>query len=678
MCTGLGQVPQVWSSFVLTQPYPHGNPDAKEFVVVSFKDCLDAAKVLAGIAAATTATGPIDGATVALTASGAAHDLSERLAHKPDLQKRIQNAIATDVNARNLTDNQRTILIQMVERSTVSPAQVMECARNPQRIAEAMQATLTERDYTTPDAVEVFRTAMTAVLTLLLRDKVVLDELRPEFEDFVADRLAHISAQLDRLAEQLDATAQKLGLAHGLVIGVARSYATGDAKTFDQALRSIERALREAAEMKSRGDLPQNLDDQLQAVMRRVSDLNDQGRIEDGAEAVDEALRRNEAEKLALLDLGIRQDRVRNNPASAAARVLVRTRLEVGGPPFFPAFRKVFTEWCVRGSEKGQPFDLEVSVALAREALAVAADSDQRGAALHNAGSALSNLGRWESAPNRLLDAISAFRAALMERTRDRVPLDWAMSVMNLGNALQALGKRETDSTRLKQAVAAYREALLEMTRERAPLDWARLQMNLGSALATLGERERNSDLLLEAIIAHRAALLERTRERDPMDWATSQANLGTTLWYLARREIGNAQLLDAIVAHRAALEVRTRDRVPLDWAMSQMNLGNALRTLGEREAGTAYLYDARAAYVLALEERDRDRFPLDWATTKVNLCGLEISLFDKTKQKEHLDLAEIHGRAARQVFVSAGASQYLQGADSLLVEIAAKRRWLG
>lgn len=36
----------------------------------------------------------------------------------------------------------------------------------------------------------------------------------------------------------------------------------------------------------------------------------------------------------------------------------------------------------------------------------------------------------------------------------------------------------------------AYREALKEQTRERVPLDWAATQNNLGSALQTLGERD--------------------------------------------------------------------------------------------------------------------------------------------------------------------------------------------
>ena len=54
----------------------------------------------------------------------------------------------------------------------------------------------------------------------------------------------------------------------------------------------------------------------------------------------------------------------------------------------------------------------------------------------------------------------------------------------------KALGERESGTARLEEAVAAYREALQENTRARVPLDWARTQMNLGNALLSLGERE--------------------------------------------------------------------------------------------------------------------------------------------------------------------------------------------
>ena len=81
------------------------------------------------------------------------------------------------------------------------------------------------------------------------------------------------------------------------------------------------------------------------------------------------------------------------------------------------------------------------------------------------------------------------------------------MTQDNLGIALLTLGERESGTARLDQAVQAYRAALEEWTRERVPLDWARAQMNLGNALQALGERESGTARLEEAVAAYRAAL---------------------------------------------------------------------------------------------------------------------------------------------------------------------------
>jgi len=51
------------------------------------------------------------------------------------------------------------------------------------------------------------------------------------------------------------------------------------------------------------------------------------------------------------------------------------------------------------------------------------------------------------------------------------VPLEWAGTQNNLGSALARLGERESGTASLQQAVAAFRAALQEHTRERVPLE---------------------------------------------------------------------------------------------------------------------------------------------------------------------------------------------------------------
>ncbi|MFD0935963.1 tetratricopeptide repeat protein, partial [Methylobacterium trifolii] len=255
------------------------------------------------------------------------------------------------------------------------------------------------------------------------------------------------------------------------------------------------------------------------------------------------------------------------------------------------------------GRDFGRNVSLKAAVEVFRDVLRSSSDDASYWAmAQNNLGNALRTLGERESGTGRLEEAVSAYRAALEELTRERVPLNWAATQNNLGTALATLGGRESGPDRLEEAVSAYRAALEEWTRERVPLDWAGTQNNLGAALQTLGGRESGTDRLEEAVAAYRAALEEWTRERVPLDWAATQNNLGTALATLGGRESGTARLEEAVSAYRAALEEYTRERVPLDWAMSLGNQGTALSLLADRRGDVAMARRALEQIETALE----------------------------------------------------------------------------
>ncbi len=81
---------------------------------------------------------------------------------------------------------------------------------------------------------------------------------------------------------------------------------------------------------------------------------------------------------------------------------------------------------------------------------------------------------------------MDAYRAALEERTRERVPLDWAMTQYNLGTALLLLGERGDNEALLRRAVAAYEAALEEFQRCGASAYAAVAERNLARARALL------------------------------------------------------------------------------------------------------------------------------------------------------------------------------------------------
>src|ERR1700730_14673642 len=91
--------------------------------------------------------------------------------------------------------------------------------------------------------------------------------------------------------------------------------------------------------------------------------------------------------------------------------------------------------------------------------------------------------------------------------------------------ALRALGERESETGRLEEAVAAYREALQEDTRDRVPLRWAMIQSNLAvrfgySASARAGRRGSKRPL------PPFARPCRKGPARAPLQWAKAQMNL--------------------------------------------------------------------------------------------------------------------------------------------------------
>ncbi len=92
-----------------------------------------------------------------------------------------------------------------------------------------------------------------------------------------------------------------------------------------------------------------------------------------------------------------------------------------------------------------------------------------------------------------LEEAVAAYREALKEWTRERAPLQWAMTQNNLGLALETLGERESGAAKLEEAVAAYREALKEWNARAGAARVGGTQNNLGIAFSRLGEREEQA-----------------------------------------------------------------------------------------------------------------------------------------------------------------------------------------
>lgn len=405
---------------------------------------------------------------------------------------------------------------------------------------------------------------------------------------------------------------------------------------------------------------------------QKAQNLFDAGRLDEASSPfMIELARRQEADKrqhLRLVEEAVKFDKLAFNGEAAATKL--RVMGEIAGVTTAGAigtylFEKA-AEFYEIGHRAGDNAALLVSIAAYREALNEITRERvplEWAKTQNNLGAALLRLGERESGTTRLEEALVAFREAQKEWTQDRVPLQWAATQDNLASALLRLGERNSGTARLEESVTAYRAALTERMQERVPLEWAMTQQNLGNALKTLGERESRQDESIRcfeaAVAAFRAALTERTRERVPLKWAMTQSNLGNALKLLGERESGQDEsilrLEEAVAAYRAALTERPRERVPLQWAMTQNNLGAALASLGERESrqeeSIRRLAEAVTAYRAALTERTRERVPLDWAITQNNLGAALSALGERESGREqsirHLEAAAAAYRAA-------------------------------
>src|SRR5207245_1644880 len=102
--------------------------------------------------------------------------------------------------------------------------------------------------------------------------------------------------------------------------------------------------------------------------------------------------------------------------------------------------------------------------------IAAGADALKGRAYLRSQARSLTTLGEEFGDNPALQEAIRLLESILAASNQARVPLDWAATQNNLGNALKSLGERESGTARLEEAVEAYRAALKEYTRERVPL----------------------------------------------------------------------------------------------------------------------------------------------------------------------------------------------------------------
>lgn len=676
---------------------------------------------LTGLAMATAVPGALASGLGVLTALDKLRQTFT--AKTPDLNQQVAENLASALAPnRELPPDAEPLILQMIGAGNLTSAEVMAAGRSGDGVCNAMLEKLTDRDHLRSEVQSAFRTVVTPILTRLLDDPKLGEKLRPAFEKAVLEGLQEVSVKLERLVEEVGLSAAKrsqlsrtvgqlegeLGTTKTLIVGFLETILEKEVAPDQVAaeLFQIARQWDEAVKRISVLQAYQNLSPRLgelrakaQAALTR-EDVEAAWAILSELDAEeDRDFAKLEAERVQL-DEAVNASRQRRIENKAVMLPLARSRLDLAqcialsidlvdldiaaGAGRFERLLIVQTQWSDDGRNKGLAFDLEVAIALAREAVERARDTLQRATAMNALGVALLILGEREAGTARLQEALDVLYEAVQLQAREGDPRAWAMTQTNLGNAFSALGARETGKVRLQSAVDAYQKALEVQTRVGDPQGWLMTQNNLGNALRALGEREitlgeadAGTARLQKAVEAYHRVLELRTPEGDLSDWAMVQNNLGHTLMVLGELESSTVRLEQALEAFYNALEGRPRRQVPFYWATTQHNLACVLGALGQKEPGTERLQKAIVASRSALEVRTQKDQPFEWAMTQTNIAVVELVSAHRLKVSDRrpcLDSAEIACRAALEVFTPQHAAPYHSRVVDLLKDIEAAR----
>lgn len=547
--------------------------------------------------------------------------------------KACAEAVDAAYARESAADDARRVFLQVAPVALADDAVMSGADLDPVRATAAMIATVRGSSYgpdfaSTPMAEQYFREIVEPTLRVMFINTDFIARISPALWREV---LGRHGIQIELLASVKEDTAETLMLVRELLrtkqttvpedtlIAMARKIRPRIANA-EEALHALDQAADLAAEQLARGDAGNNVDGFVDSVLRSLAELTREGRLDEAAVAANASVELAEAGLIQLLDAAISQHLLIFDSKGAARLIVRRVCIKDPDPSNrFDVLLQEQTTWYERGKNHGTRLDLEVAIALARQAIEWPCNEDQQDSAVIQLGSALHTIGARDVGTESLIEARDVYKIALNERMRERTPLVWATIQNNLGNAFRSLGERESGTDNLWNAVIAYDLALEEQSRLWTPLEWARTQSNRGATLANLAEKLKNIDILDSASASLCLALKEQNAINAPLEWAGTLGNLGAVFTQAGDWLADTRFLRKAVSAFRLSLKRRTREIVPFYWATTQTNLANALTYLGVREENVAFLLEAVAAYDLALEERTPIRNQINWAKSSGN-----------------------------------------------------------
>ena len=439
------------------------------------------------------------------------------------------------------------------------------------------------------------------IITALEMDTALLEPFLGE-DETVEDEITKADADTEKLIAK--AQADGIGAVTGerLLIDLAYEFAEGSHNDLFTAYKGLRAALQAAEELKAQGNLPQNISSQLDAVLRRVSEMNEEGDRDGAAEYLAAEEKRLDAEAEALFNAQLKQDRVRNRPDLAARRLYkhaARRAHEAGQKRFF-AIRDLVAGWRENGDKSGDMFSLQVALELAKTN-SDAASGNHAAPALFDLGWCYFRLAERSSNEGLLKAAQNAFEAALKKMNRAIEPLNWVAAQNGVALALLEIGERNRDDAILLKSVSAFRAAL-EIAEKHSDIDLDNTLNHLGCALRALGVLTANVKLLEEAVTFLTRAISLRDKTADPIDWDITQSNRGLSLRWLGAITEDLETLHQAREAYGECEALDLHEEAPMQWAKSQWNIADLALARFALDPDPALMVEAREYVTRARE----------------------------------------------------------------------------
>lgn len=434
---------------------------------------------------------------------------------------------------------------------------------------------------------------------------------------FIEFELAKKRKRTEQILKFADADDLARASAKDLLLGLADKFAGDDFQDAFSAYQALRAALEEAEKLKSKGAMPHNLSEQMQAVLQRVAAHNDRGDFDAGQDEISLAFDKNEAEVIALCNHAVNQARLQNDPKLAARMTIKRLALEVRPDELYSA---ILSD--VEGFEQNMyafkhSFSLKVSQELLRENTKLATKK-HLGKAYYNYSRSCYAIAVQELGTENLKLAQEAAKLSYRESKGGQDRILQGMSLSEFAECERAICER-TNTPVSKQAEEASRRGfdLIKKSKKASKSDRNYVAVQLGRLLSFRGYQAENVELLSEAI-----TILRRVFDSE----GSHSNNLGLT--YMRRFRV---KYKDEDAQHSKAL------------------------------------------LKLAIND-DCDETSISQAFALWNLADLELAIWEIQKEKTSLASAQKLLSSARAIFEQGLSEFQLNKCDELQAQIDAAR----